>query len=165
MKKLLSMSLVVVMVLALGGLAMASGLNGNLEAQIPVKATVEAYAAISEIVGVDFGEITGATGKYAATPGGFKVESNTDVRLDFSVENPSWINSPYVFTVQQPGPLSGFHASFGTGGDAAATNFIEYTYRKSATVLEVTGTMLLQSISQNKADTYETNILVTVSKL
>lgn len=167
MKKFLSMSLVVVMVLALGSFAMASGLNGELEAQIPVKAEIGPYAAITDVVGVDFGDILGAVGEYkATTPGSFKIEANTKVILEFEVENSNWIDSPYKFIAMKShgNPLTNFHAPFGKWEGVQETNIATIGYYKGVSGVEIDGYIGIESISQNKAGEYETTILVTVSQ-
>lgn len=70
MKKLMSISLVLVLVLGIGSMAFAAEgtlTGGNkLEANIPVKANIGPYASLREGGPVDFGTLVGKVGLYTA---------------------------------------------------------------------------------------------------
>lgn len=132
MKKLLSITLAVVLVLALGSLAFAakgSLANGaNLEAEIDVHATIGPYAKIWVTKNIDFGVLNGAAGIYIVNgssflglveelfgnagyqtntnPGGwgtFEVETNTDIMIDVDFLYSEWMASKTVFGVHRGG--------------------------------------------------------------
>ncbi len=173
MKKFLSLSLVLVLVLAMGAMAFANegSLNPGeqLDAQIPVYATIGPYAAVQYLESVNFGILLGAVDEYdtnatGAQNGQFKLEANTDVKIEFEVQNFDWIASPYKFVVMGTAGLVAYNAPFGNWNGVSPTNSINYGYYKGGTVFDIAGYIEIKSISQQKADSYDTNILVTVSK-
>ena len=69
MKRLMSITLAVVLVLALGSWALAKtvdfGTVGELEVEIPVQATIGPYAKVKVVRTIDFGTLEGLVGMYA----------------------------------------------------------------------------------------------------
>lgn len=173
MKKFFSLSLVVVLVLTMGAMVFAKegSLNPGeeLDAQIPVYATIGPYAQIQYVQSVNFGELLGAVDVYdtyatGAQHGQFKLEANTDVKIGFEVENLDWIASSYKFVAMGTAGFVAHNAPFGDWDGVDPTNLINHGYWKGETLFDIAGYIEIKNISQQKADVYNTNILVTVSK-
>ncbi len=173
MRKLMSISLIVVLVLAIGAMAFAAegSLNSGetLEATIPVYANIGPYAEIKSVRELDFGTLLGAVDVYdtyaeGAQHGQFELEANTGVQITFAVEHTDWIASPYKFVAMGTAGFVGYNAPFGKWEGIGPTNLINYGYYKGGTVFDIAGYIEIESISQQRAAQYNTNILVTVSK-
>lgn len=172
MKRFLGMSLVVLLVLVLGSLAMANEpkLEGKITADIPVQATVGPYAQVMTKKGVYFGELLGKADTYTTSgpgvfPGRFEVAANTDVMIDLEVENPAWISSPYKFTIYRA-PGSELKGEISRRGDTVNdTCSFEQEYVNYPVGYSVAGEIEIEAISQVEAKEYKTKIVVTVSQL
>ncbi len=129
MKRLMSITLAVVLVLALGSWAFANELKGDLEAEIPVRAEIGPYAEVTGTRNIEFGLLDGEVGIYVVNGdwfynwvlpifdadqgrkendnpdgwGQFVVESNTDITIAVSFDSDGWMKSPTVFGVHRGG--------------------------------------------------------------
>lgn len=152
MKKLISVSLTLVLALVLGTAAFAGEGPLPQNAEIPVEAEIGAYAEVAVIKGVDFGVLEGAAALYqAGQPGKFSVESNCDVNIELEMEDLDWITAPYWFKI-------------GDDQFGAASLWMTQAYHVGPVIYLVDGWINIEYISQVEAMKYNTNILVTVSQ-
>lgn len=200
MRKLMSISLIVVLVLAIGAMAFAAegSLNSGetLEATIPVYANIGPYASLRAGGPVEFGILSGRVGLYTANGfdhggvdefyhraaevfgltsdkfvtnndgwGSFYVESNTDVNIELSFNNTSWLTSPTLFAAAKQGapetPLA--WASYNWALGDLPTSFT-HVYQVGEKLYGLDGAIWIQNISQQLAASYSGELTVTVSK-
>lgn len=106
----------------------------------------------------DTDELVGNNNGY----GTFEIETNCDVRISLAFNSTNWLTSPTVFGVAKFGEPSKVLAWAGNKNLEGFNTSFDHDYEVGVVQYGIDGAIYIQSISQQKADSYSGVLTITV---